>query len=63
MGGQNVSCDFGGGGGERFIECALQSQFWRVQKVERVWSVPVLSKENDIAWTSGVGKRIIGEGP
>ena len=32
MGGQSVSGDFGGGGeGQRTIECALQSQFWRGQ--------------------------------
>ena len=46
---QNVSCDFGGGGGKRTIECALQNQFWRAQKVGLIWSVPVPSKENDIA--------------
>ena len=28
-GGQNASCDFGGGGGKRTIECPLQNQFWR----------------------------------
>ena len=31
-------------GGERTIECPLQSQFWRHQKVGFVWSVPVFSK-------------------
>ena len=46
-GGQNVSYDFGGG--KRTIECALQNQFWRAQKVGLVWSVPVPFKENDIA--------------
>ena len=51
-GGQNVSCDFGGGGGggKRTIKHPLQNQFWRrPQKVGFVWSVPVSSKENDIA--------------
>ena len=32
-GGQNVSCDFFLGG-KRTIECALQNQFWRPQKVD-----------------------------
>ena len=50
-GGQNVSCQFGGG--KRTIKCPLQTQFWRPQKVGFVWSVPVSSKENDIAWTGG----------
>ena len=49
MGGQNVSCDFGGGGGKRTIECALQNQFWRPQKVGFAWSVPVSFKENNRA--------------
>ena len=60
MGGQNVSCDFGGG--KRTIECALQNQFWRPQKVGFAWSVPVSSKENNRAKTNGGGKRIIGGG-
>ena len=47
-GGQNVSCDFGGGG-KRTIKHPLQNQFWRPQKVGFVWSVLVSSKENDIA--------------
>ena len=46
-GGQNVSCDFWGG--KRTIKHPLQNQFWRPQKVGFVWSVPVSSKENDIA--------------
>ena len=46
-GGQNVSCDFLGG--KRTVKCPLQTQFWRPQKVGFVWSVPVSSKENDIA--------------
>ena len=49
-GGQNASCDFFGGRGERSIECPLQNHFWRPQEVGFVWSVPV--------W----GKRIIGVG-
>ena len=49
-GGGNVSCDFGGGGGgKRTIKHPLQNQFWRPQKVGFVWSLPVSSKENDIA--------------
>ena len=59
-GGQNVSCDFGGG--KRTIKHHLQNQFWRPQKVGFVWSVPVSSKENDIAWTKGGGNRIISGG-
>ena len=55
MGGQNVSCDFGGGGGERTIECALQNQFWRPQKVGFASSVPASSKENNRAKTNGGG--------
>ena len=54
MGGQNVSCDFGGG------NRTLQNQFWGPQKVGFAWSVPVSSKENNRAKTSGGGKRIIG---
>ena len=34
-------------GGKRTIECALQTHFWRPQKVGLVWSAPVSSKEND----------------
>ena len=61
MGVQNVSCDFGGG--ERTIECALQNQFWRPQKVEFAWCVPVSSKETGTARTKGGGvKRIISGG-
>ena len=56
MGGQNVSCDFGEG--KRTMECAVQSQFWRALKVGLVWSVPVPSKENDIAWTNGGGENV-----
>ena len=37
------------GGGKRTIKHPLQNQFWRPQKVGFVWSVPVSSKENDIA--------------
>ena len=40
---------WGGGETKRTIECALQNQFWRAPKVGFVWSVPVPSKENDIA--------------
>ena len=37
-------------GGEGTVECPPQNQFWRLQKVEFVWSVPVSSfKENDTA--------------
>ena len=46
-GGQNVSCDFGGG--KRNIKCPLKTQFWRPQKMGFIWSVPISSKENDIA--------------
>ena len=53
MGGQNISCDFGGG--ERTIECALQNKFWRAEKVGFAWSVPVSSKENNRAKTNGGG--------
>ena len=62
MGGQNVSCDFGGG--KRTMERALQNQFWRPLKVGFAWSVPVSSKENNRAKTNGGGggKRIIGGG-
>ena len=56
MGGQNVSCDFGGG--ERTIECALQNQFWRPQTVGFAWSVPVSSKENSRAETNGGGENV-----
>ena len=35
--------------GKRTIKCPLQTQFWRPQKVGFVWSVPVSSKENNIA--------------
>ena len=38
-GGQNVSCDFGGGGGKRTIKHPLQNQFWRPQKVVRKWDL------------------------
>ena len=50
MGGQNVSCDFGGG--KRTIECALQNQFWMPRKVGFAWSVPVSFKENNRAKTN-----------
>ena len=40
-------------GGKRTIECALQNQFWRPQKVGFAWSVPVPSKENNRAKTNG----------
>ena len=43
-------------GGERIVECALQNQLWRAQEVGLVWSVPVLSKENDRAWTKEGGE-------
>ena len=46
-GGRNVSCDFGGG--KRTIKHPLQNQSRRPQKVGFLWSVPVSSKENDIA--------------
>ena len=61
-GGQNVSCAFGGGGGERTVKRPLQTQFWRPQKVGFVWSVPVSSMENDIAWAKGGGNRITSGG-
>ena len=41
------------GGGKCTIECALQNQFWRPQKVGFAWSVPVSSKENNRAKTNG----------
>ena len=50
---------FWGGGGKRTTKCPLQNQFWRPQKVGFVWSVPVSSKENDIAWTKGGGGEIV----
>ena len=53
MGGQNVSCDFGGG--KRTIERALQNQFWGPQKVGFAWSVPVSSKEINRAKTKRGG--------
>ena len=56
-GGQNVSCDFVGGG-KRTIERALQNQFWRPQKVGITWSVPVSSKENNRAKTNGGGGNV-----
>ena len=37
------------GGGKGTRKCPLQTQFWRPQKVGIVWSVPVSSKESDIA--------------
>ena len=40
---------WGGGGGKRTIKHPLQNQFWRPQWDLFVWSVPVSSKENDIA--------------
>ena len=48
-GGETYRAILGGGGGKRTIKHPLQSQFWRPQKVGFVWSVPVSSKENDIA--------------
>ena len=57
MGGQNVSCDFGGG--KRTIECALQNQFWKPQKVGFAWSVPVSSKDFfNKAKTNGGGGNV-----
>ena len=53
---------FWGGGGKRTIKHPVQNQFWRPQKVGFVWSVPVSSKENDIARTKGGGNRIISGG-
>ena len=47
-GGGNVSCDFGGEG-KRTIKCPSKPSFGGPQQVGFVWSVPVYSKENDIA--------------
>ena len=55
MGGQNVSCDFGGG--KRTIKHALQ-KFWKPQKVGFAWSVPVSSTENNRAKTNGGGENV-----
>ena len=46
------------GGAKRTIKHPLQNQFWRPQKVGFVWSVPVSSKETDIAWTKGGGEIV-----
>ena len=48
-GAKRVARFFFWGGGKRTMECPLQSQFWRPQKVGFVWSVPVSSTENDRA--------------
>ena len=53
---------WGGRGGKRTIECALQNQFWRPQKVGLAWSVPVSSKETTGRRQTGGGKRIIRRG-
>ena len=43
---------------KRTIECPLQNQFLRPQKVGFVWSVLVSSKENDRARTNGAGENV-----
>ena len=48
-------------GGKHTLECGLQNQLWRPQKVGFVWSVPA-SKENGRRAQTGLGKRIIGGG-
>ena len=61
MGGQNVSCDFGGG--KRTIERALQNQSWKPQEVGFARSVPVSSKKTTGRKQRGAGgKSIIGGG-
>ena len=62
MGGRNLSCDLGWGGGKRTIEGALKNQFWRPQKVGFGWSVPVSSKENDRGVNEWGGERVISGG-
>ena len=61
---ENVPREFGGGGGERTAERALQNQFWRPQKLGLVWSVPLPFKRNDRESPKrGEGaKRIVGGG-
>ena len=53
---QNISRDFRGGGGST-LERALQTHFWRAQKVELVWSVLLSSKGNDKESLNGGGER------
>ena len=59
MGGQNVSCDFGGGG--MYHRARPKNQFWRPQKVGFAWPVPGSSKQQGKNKRGG-GKRIIGGG-
>ena len=54
MEGQNVLCNFAGGGGKHTVECALQNQFWRAQNVGWVWSEEMRGRGQ-----TG-GKRVIG---
>ena len=49
-------------GGGRTIECALQNQFWTLQRVGLVWSVPMSSKDNAGVDAWGGGERIMGAG-
>ena len=60
MGGGITSCAILGGGGKRTMECALQNQFWRPQKVGLVCSVPTSTKEDDKVWRNGGQKPTIG---
>ena len=59
--GQNVSCDFGGGGGKRTIEYPLQNQFWRPQKMDSsgLCLFPPRKMTGREQWG---GRRIIGGG-
>ena len=61
MGGQNVLCDFGGGGG-RTIECALQNQFGGLRKWDWSGLCPFPLRKMTGREQMG-GNRIIGEGP
>ena len=55
-GGKTYRAIWGGGGGKRTIECALQNQFWRPQKVGFASSVPASSKEKTGRKQKGGGK-------
>ena len=57
--GENVSCDFGGGGGTCY-RARPPNQLWRPQKVGLVWSVPVpvSARENDRAFNKRGGRDV-----
>ena len=46
-GGKTYRVIWGGGGGKRTAERALQNHLWRPQKLGLVWSVPLSFKGND----------------